>query len=76
MNDNRLYLHASDGKVAFIDLRDVGEVAADMLTNVSSHAEETYTLTGPEAFTFYDVARLLSDYTGRSIRYEPASVPG
>lgn len=76
MNDNRLYLPADDGQVAFIDLRDLGEVAADTLTNLSAHAETTYTLTGPESFTFYDVARFLSDQTGKSIHYEPASVPG
>ncbi len=32
------------------------------------------TLTGPEAITFEDVARILSEVLGRSIGYEPASI--
>lgn len=75
VEDDRVYVPAGDGRVAFVDLRDVGEVAAAALTE-PGHAGAGYTLTGPEAFTFYDVADLLTEATGRPIRYEPASVLG
>jgi uncharacterized protein YbjT (DUF2867 family) len=76
MQDDRLYLPAGNGKVAFVDLRDVGKVAAQTLTDLSEHAGITYTLTGPETFTFYDVAHILSRNIGRDIEYIAASIPG
>lgn len=76
VQDDRLYLPAGNGKVAFVDLRDVGKVAAQTLTNLSEHAGMTYTLTGPKSYTLYDIAHILSKNTGRNIEYIPASIPG
>lgn len=76
MQANRLYLPAGNGRVAFVDLRDVGAVAAQALVPRSAHAEAAYTLTGPASYTFYDVARLLSAHVGRHVDYVPASIPG
>lgn len=76
MQDDRLYLPAGRGRVAFVDLRDVGAVAAQALVHRSAHAACAYTLTGPEAYTFYDVARILSAHVGRPVDYVPASIPG
>lgn len=74
-DDDRLYVPAGKGRVAFVDVRDVAELAA------RSFVEErlrraAFTLTGPEAVTFDEVARMLSARLGREIRYEPASVVG
>ena len=74
--DDRLYLPAGHGRVAFVDLRDVGEVAADALLDPEVHDGRAWTLTGPRAYTFAEVATLLSGALRRSIRYEPASIPG
>ena len=68
---DRIYLPAGKGKVAFIDLRDMGVVAAEALTDLDHHGGETYTLTGPQAYTFYQVAGILSDALARAIRYRP-----
>jgi uncharacterized protein YbjT (DUF2867 family) len=57
-----------DGRVAMIDARDIAAVAAAALTN-PGHAGKTYTLTGPEALSFDDVARTLSQQTGRQISH-------
>ncbi|MDZ7680155.1 MAG: NAD(P)H-binding protein [Fodinibius sp.] len=76
LQDDRLYLPAGNGKVAFVDLRDVGEVAAQILTSLTEHAGMTYTLTGPQSYTFYEVADILSQNLGRPIEYVPASIPG
>lgn len=74
--ENRLHVPAGDGEVAFVDTRDVGEVAAQLLVDPTGHLGRGYTLTGPRAVTFTEVAELLTDVLGRPIRYEPASVLG
>lgn len=74
--DDRLYVPAGRGRVAFVDLRDVGVLAAEALKVPAQHQGQAYTLTGSEAFSFQAVAALLSVTTGRPIRYEPATVLG
>lgn len=59
---------AGRGKVSLIDCYDIGEVAAECLSK-PGHAGKTYTLTGPEALEHAQVAELLSNLTGRMIRY-------
>ena len=76
LEDDRVLLPAGDGRVAFVDLRDVGEVAARVLTELDRHAGETYTLTGPAAYTFDQVAEALTAALGRPIAYRRASALG
>jgi uncharacterized protein YbjT (DUF2867 family) len=73
---DRIHVPAGDGRVAFIDTRDLGELAAMILADPTGHAGQGYTLTGPRAVTFVQVASLLSDQLGRTIRYEPAGLLG
>ena len=75
-DDDRIYLPAGRGKVAFIDTRDLAEVAVRSLLDPRSHAGKAYTLTGPVAVSFAEVAKLLSAELGRTISYRPASVVG
>lgn len=51
-----------------IDARDVGEVAAKVLTE-EGHEDKTYTLTGPAAISFHDVAEALSGVLGKEVSY-------
>jgi len=74
--DDRLYLPAGRGRVAFVDVRDVAEVAARAFAEPAAHAGKAWTLTGPAALGFDEAARLLTAVLGRSIRYQPASVAG
>jgi uncharacterized protein YbjT (DUF2867 family) len=69
----RLRLPAGQGKVAFVDCADLGEVAAMALTDPTAHAKRAYALTGPEAVGFEEIARLLSVELGRAVVYEPIS---
>ncbi|MFL6337177.1 MAG: SDR family oxidoreductase [Pyrinomonadaceae bacterium] len=59
---------AGDGRASFIDTRDIAAVAARTLTE-EGHEGRTYTLTGPEALSYTDVAAKLSEATGREIKY-------
>lgn len=72
----RLFVPAGRGRVAFVDVRDVAEVAAQALAQPELHGDRAYTLTGPEALDFEQVAALLSAALGERVRYEAASVPG
>lgn len=67
---------AGDGRVAFLDVRDLGEVAAGILAEPTGHRGRAYTLTGPEAITFDEVAALLTRELGRPITYHPATAIG
>src|SRR5215212_1023064 len=70
--EGRIYQPMKDGRLGMIDARDVGAVAARVLTE-EGHEGQTYTLTGPAAISFHDVARILSRILGREVRY--VSIP-
>lgn len=59
----------NQGKVAMIDVDDIAAVAATVLT-ASGHTGKAYTLTGPEALSYQDVAEKLSQRLGRPITYK------
>jgi uncharacterized protein YbjT (DUF2867 family) len=58
----------ADARVACIDVGDIAEVAAAVLTS-AGHEGRTYRLTGPEVLDMADVAERLSTATGRPVRY-------
>jgi uncharacterized protein YbjT (DUF2867 family) len=76
VEDDRIFVPAGSGRVAFIDVLDVAEVAVKALIEPATHQGQTYTLTGPEAVTFEHVAAILSAELGRAIAYHPATIPG
>src|ERR1700674_378768 len=63
-----MFLPMGDARIASIDVGDIAEIAADVLTR-SGHEGKTYPLTGPEALTMTQVAEKLSAATGKTIRY-------
>src|SRR5229473_2506749 len=63
-----MFLPMDDARIASIDVGDIAEIAADVLTS-SGHEGKTYPLTGPEALTMTQVAEKLSAATGKTIRY-------
>jgi uncharacterized protein YbjT (DUF2867 family) len=63
-----LYGMLGEGRVGFIDTRDIAAVAAQLLTN-PGHQGASYTLTGPEALSAAEVAERLSAAIGRQVRY-------
>lgn len=76
VEDDRVYVPAGDGRVAFVDALDLGRVAALVFQNPEPHRKQGYLLTGPRLFSFAEAAELLSKLTGRPIRYVPASAVG
>jgi uncharacterized protein YbjT (DUF2867 family) len=57
------------GKIAMVDARNVAAVAVAALT-LDGHVGKTYTITGPEALSFQEVAQKLAAATGRPVTYQ------
>jgi uncharacterized protein YbjT (DUF2867 family) len=70
---NDLFIPAGKAKTAFIDARDIGAVAAHVLTT-PGHENKAYELTGSEALTYYQVADIFSEVLGRKISYSKPSM--
>jgi len=67
-SEGKLYLPLETAKVSYVAARDVGAVAATVLTS-EGYENQSYDLTGPEAVTGSQVAEALSGATGRPIEY-------
>jgi NAD(P)H dehydrogenase (quinone) len=67
----KLVTNASNGRVAPISRADCAAAAVAALTS-DGHEGQTYEITGPEALTQTDIARLLTDVSGRPVRVIPS----
>lgn len=65
---------AGRGRCAFVAHDDVARTAAHILRDPTPHASRAYRLTGPEALSFDDVARIVSEVEGTEVRYHDESV--
>ena len=63
-----VFVPAGDGRVSYVDARDVGAAAAVALA-AAGPKQQALDLTGPEAIDHFEVARVLSDVLGRRIDY-------
>jgi uncharacterized protein YbjT (DUF2867 family) len=66
-----LCLPAGEGRIAWVDARDIAAVAFHALTG-EGHEGRAYPITGPESLSMSEVAERLSAATGRRLRYENA----
>ena len=63
-----VYFPGGEGKVPFATREDMAEAAAVVLTT-GGHENKEYTIAGDVAYSFGDIAQLLSDITGKGIAY-------
>jgi uncharacterized protein YbjT (DUF2867 family) len=66
--DTTIHLPQGNGKATWIDARDVGDVAAKVLTS-PGHENKAYTLTGREVITTAEALAILSRIFGRQFSY-------
>jgi uncharacterized protein YbjT (DUF2867 family) len=66
-----IWLAAGDGRTSFITTRDIAAVAVEAF--VGAHHGMSYNLTGPQALDHTEVARLISQASGRAISYHAIS---
>ncbi len=64
-----LYAPAGDGKVSFVDVRDIAAVAVQALISDNQHKGKAYNITGPEALSYGQTAEILSRELGKGIKY-------
>lgn len=69
----RVYSASGDGRIPFIDTRDIAAVARAVLTGEDHHGR-TYTLTGPEALSYGEATEILSDVLDRPLTYVAESM--
>ena len=67
-SDGSLRQPMNDLTLSLVDVRDIAAVASAVLTE-PGHAGKTYTITGPAALSFTEVARTLSSSIGREVTY-------
>lgn len=67
-----IFIPAGWGRTSFVDVRDIGQVAAVVLTE-PGHLNQAYALTGPEALNYFEVASVFSQVLGRQIVYRKPS---
>lgn len=65
---DEVYVPAGKGRTNFIDVADIGEAAAVVLTT-PGHDRKAYEVTGSQALTYAEVAEVLSDACNRRITY-------
>ena len=63
----KLVSNSGDGRIAPVSRHDCAEAAAVVLTT-DGHESGTYEITGPASFSSRDLANLLAEVTGRSVR--------
>ncbi len=70
---SEIFVPVGNAKTSFIDVRDIGAVAARILTE-EGHTGKNYDLTGAEALDYWQAANILSDALGRKITYQNPNV--
>ncbi|HAS72924.1 MAG TPA: NAD(P)-dependent oxidoreductase [Clostridiales bacterium UBA8960] len=70
---DEILIPAGNSQTSFIDAADIGEAAAILLQNPETYKNTAHTITGPEALNYQEVATILSEATGRTIRYNRPS---
>jgi uncharacterized protein YbjT (DUF2867 family) len=63
-----IYQPAGDGKSPHIDVRDIADVAATVLTT-RGHEGKVYKLGGPQDLSYHDIAAALTRATGHAVKY-------
>lgn len=62
------YFGIRDGRFAPLNVGDIGEIAANILTT-PGHESQAYNITGPELLSGQDFAKVFSDVTGKTVQY-------
>lgn len=66
--EGKFYMPVGEGKVSYIDTRDIASVAVEVLLS-GEHSGKVYELTGPEALSHQEIAEVLGNATGKQIDF-------
>lgn len=65
-----LFFGTGDGKIGMLDVRDIVDCAEQSVVS-NTYDNQIFTLTGPEAISFHDIASRLTTILERPIQYVP-----
>ncbi|WP_047550038.1 SDR family oxidoreductase [Methylotenera sp. G11] len=68
IKNGTLYFGIRDGKLAPLNVKDIGEAASVILTT-DGHTGKAYNLTGPELLSGNDIAAIFARVTGHAVDY-------
>jgi NAD(P)H dehydrogenase (quinone) len=63
-----------DGRAALVAQDDIADAAVAVLLDPAAHTGRTYDLTGPEAISFTEAARMITELTGRRVHYHSETI--
>jgi NAD(P)H dehydrogenase (quinone) len=66
--ESGIFFPAGDGKLPWVPRVEMGEVAAVVLTT-PGHEHKTYAITADTAYSFEEIAGMLSAITGKKVKY-------
>ncbi len=64
-----LYLPAGDGKLGWIDVRDIALVSMEILLNPEKYKNETLTITGTESLSYGEAVEQMNNILGKNTQY-------
>lgn len=68
--EDKLFLPAAEARTAFIDVRDIADVAVKCLVE-EGHNGQLYNLTSDEALSHAEVCSVISQVSGKAVTYVP-----
>lgn len=68
-----LYLPAGEGKVGWVDVRDIGAVNTSVLLNPEKYCNQTLTITGANALSYAEAVAVMNDVLGKDTTYVSVS---
>lgn len=72
--DQLFYESTGNGRRAYVDIRDIAEVAFRVLTQSEKHTNKIYLLTGDIAISYSDVATAIGNVINKHVRYTPITL--
>ncbi len=72
LSQGMMFQGTGDGRIGFIDVRDIADVAAAVLLD-TQWDRGIFELTGPESISYGDVAKLIGEALGREVKYVPVT---
>ncbi|MBT1706102.1 SDR family oxidoreductase [Chryseosolibacter indicus] len=68
VNDGKFFAAVGNAPISAVDIRDIANVAAQVLTN-AGHENKIYNITGPEALTHYQMAAFFSEALEKDVHF-------
>ncbi len=67
--ENLIYAPTGEGKVSYIDARDIAKVATKILADPEPHKNKTYRLTGREALSMGQIAEIIGKLIEKDVNF-------